>query len=74
MTTVTVAPGCPASWRSSACSSPVWPTTLAASYGAPSWLSSWAVIGPTVPTTPAARPGVMALRALPDWNTVPGIG
>ena len=30
LTTVTVAPGWPASWRSSACSSPVWPTTLAA--------------------------------------------
>ena len=74
LTTVTVAPGWPASCFSSACSSPVWPTVLFASYGAPSWPSSWAVIGPTVPTTPAARPGVRALRALLDWNTVPGIG
>ena len=73
-TTETVAPGVPASWRSSACSRPVWPTSSCAVYGAPSWLSSCAVTGPTVPTTPAVRPGVTALSAVLDWNTVPGIG
>ena len=73
-TTDTVAAGVPASWRSSACSRPVWPTSSCAVYGAPSWLSSCAVTGPTVPTTPAVRPGVIALSAVLDWNTVPGIG
>src|SRR6266700_4734575 len=73
-TTDTVAPGVPASLRSSACSRPVWPTEFRAVYGAPSWLSSCAVTGPTVPTTPAVRPGVSAVSAVLDWNTVPGIG
>ncbi len=73
-TTDTMAPGVPASWRSSACSRPVWPTLFRAVYGAPSWLSSCAVTGPTVPTIPAVRPGVAAVSALPDWNTVPGSG
>ena len=73
-TTDTVAPGVPASWRSSACSRPVWPTVSRAVYGAPSWLSCSAVTGPTVPTSPALRPGVRALSAVPDWNTVPGSG
>src|SRR5215472_8998846 len=50
LTTVTTAPGLPASCRSYSSSSPVWPTTLAALYGAPRLFSSSAVIGPTVPT------------------------
>ena len=32
------------------------------------------VTGPTVQTTPAVRPGVTALSAVLDWNTVPGSG
>ena len=48
--------------------------SFCALYGAPSRLSSCAVTGPTVPTSPAARPGVTALSAVLDWNTVPGSG
>ena len=73
-TTETVAPGVPASWRSSACSRPVCPTESRAVYGAPSWLSSSAVTGPVVPTTPSLSPGVRVLSAVPAWNTVPGSG
>ena len=73
-TTETVAPGVPASWRSSACSRPVCPTVSRAAYGAPSWLSCCAVTGPVVPTRPSLSPGVSVLSAVPAWNTVPGSG